>query len=152
MLRLDVAADETFRRDLLALCKTLMRDIAPQAISEKLDDNEWIAGQVQAFLSKSKNPFDLAFECLKRAPAWETMAARAAIGRYVTEALNERVEKFAVALQAKHSSMVEEFRAKMEAVIGESSQMKTLRRIVREEIRNALGDVGKLAVLVQSEE
>jgi hypothetical protein len=25
MLRLDVAADETFRRDLLALCKTLMR-------------------------------------------------------------------------------------------------------------------------------
>lgn len=149
MLRLDVAADETFRRDLLALCKTMMRDLAPRAIAEKLDEKGWIEEQVQAFLAKSKSPFDLAFERFKLTSTWETSAARDAIGRFVEGALNARVEKFADALQSKHLVMMEEIRASVNAVLGDSAEMRTLRRIVREEIRAALGEIGKLAVHVE---
>ena len=137
MLRVNLVADEAFRNDIMKLVKSALRELAPQAVHEKLSDPDWVNDRFVDLAHR----LDFAGkfqEVIRSRDVWKVRHFQEAINDAVKDLVGKTVQEYTAGIEAS-------IRGKANAILADLNKKiieeeKHIRRIVRDELRTILAE------------
>lgn len=91
-IRVELMADAQFRKDIIALARGCLREVAREVIGVALSEDGWLQKQLDAYLVK--NPLNTAIVSVLRGSSWHNQPAVADALKQIAKSQVEEAMKF----------------------------------------------------------